>query len=564
MRQRIDISEVEAETKIRAKYLRALENEEWNLLPGPTYVKSFLRTYADALGLDGTAPGRGVQAPPRAAVRHRAAAHRPAPGGRRGAAAAPPTARAPALARSSACVVLGLVAALWLLGRGGSNDGTATAPPRSTPTTTTPGAGGASATTAAERRRRRQRRAAAARIVRLQVLPSGPVFVCLVDARSRQLIPGSTLQAGAASRTFRSSRAPRQPGNSNVRLRINGHVRAVPPSSSAIGYEITRSAGARRSRWRSARPAGSERMPRGHRRHRHRGPHRAASSTATARGSPSGCASSASTSPHTVVVGDRPADIAAALRWLAAEGMDRSCTSGGLGPTADDLTAEVVADVPGRPLALDEALEERIGAIVEPLRERWPRPRPRRAARRARASRRTSRRARRCSSPSAPPPASSSRPPTAATARPSSCCPGPPRELQADVGGRGRDRRLPGRDRGRDDLPRSGCCACSGSPSPRSPRRCGSRPRERGRPRRAGDHDLPAARRGRGRHALRAGRASPRYDALRGRRPRAPRRHALLRRRLDDRRAGRAPAARARLDDRHRRVVHRRPARRRA
>src|SRR4051812_5445492 len=53
LRQRIDISEIESETKIRAKYLRALENEEWDLLPGPTYVKSFLRTYAEALGLDG-------------------------------------------------------------------------------------------------------------------------------------------------------------------------------------------------------------------------------------------------------------------------------------------------------------------------------------------------------------------------------------------------------------------------------------------------------------------------------------------------------------------------------
>ena len=52
MRARIDISEIEAQTKIRAKYLRALENEEWDLLPGPTYVKSFLRTYAEALDLD--------------------------------------------------------------------------------------------------------------------------------------------------------------------------------------------------------------------------------------------------------------------------------------------------------------------------------------------------------------------------------------------------------------------------------------------------------------------------------------------------------------------------------
>src|SRR5438874_11462430 len=52
MRQRLDISDIEARTKIRAKYLRALENEEWDLLPGPTFVKSFLRTYAESLGLD--------------------------------------------------------------------------------------------------------------------------------------------------------------------------------------------------------------------------------------------------------------------------------------------------------------------------------------------------------------------------------------------------------------------------------------------------------------------------------------------------------------------------------
>src|SRR5438270_12605943 len=55
MRAHIDVSEIEAKTKIRAKYLRALENEEWGLLPGPTFVKSFLRTYAQALGLDGRA-----------------------------------------------------------------------------------------------------------------------------------------------------------------------------------------------------------------------------------------------------------------------------------------------------------------------------------------------------------------------------------------------------------------------------------------------------------------------------------------------------------------------------
>src|SRR5437763_9857063 len=52
IRQGRDITEVEAATKIRAKYLRALENDEFAMLPGTTYVKSFLRTYAEYLGLD--------------------------------------------------------------------------------------------------------------------------------------------------------------------------------------------------------------------------------------------------------------------------------------------------------------------------------------------------------------------------------------------------------------------------------------------------------------------------------------------------------------------------------
>ena len=68
----------------------------------------------------------------------------------------------------------------------------------------------------------------------------------------------------------------------------------------------------------------------------------------------------------TIVVGDRPADLRAALQYLATD-VDLIITSGGLGPTADDLTAEVVADVQGRPAALDRALEARIAAIVARL-----------------------------------------------------------------------------------------------------------------------------------------------------------------------------------------------------
>ncbi|HEY2215876.1 MAG TPA: molybdopterin-binding protein, partial [Solirubrobacteraceae bacterium] len=75
---------------------------------------------------------------------------------------------------------------------------------------------------------------------------------------------------------------------------------------------------------------------------------------------------------HIAIVGDRPEDMQAALRFMADEGLDVVITSGGLGPTADDLTAEVVGRFQGREMVLDEALERRIAEIVAPLAKRWP------------------------------------------------------------------------------------------------------------------------------------------------------------------------------------------------
>ncbi|MCW2994559.1 MAG: competence/damage-inducible protein [Conexibacter sp.] len=75
---------------------------------------------------------------------------------------------------------------------------------------------------------------------------------------------------------------------------------------------------------------------------------------------------------HNIVVGDRPQDVRDALGWLASAGMDLIVTSGGLGPTEDDLTAAVVGEFQGRPSALDEALEGRIWKILEGLMIRWP------------------------------------------------------------------------------------------------------------------------------------------------------------------------------------------------
>ena len=75
---------------------------------------------------------------------------------------------------------------------------------------------------------------------------------------------------------------------------------------------------------------------------------------------------------YTVIVGDRPEDMRDALRFLAEREMNIVLTSGGLGPTADDLTAEVVGSFQGRSMELDEALSARIAEIVKPLLKRWP------------------------------------------------------------------------------------------------------------------------------------------------------------------------------------------------
>ena len=75
---------------------------------------------------------------------------------------------------------------------------------------------------------------------------------------------------------------------------------------------------------------------------------------------------------YTVVGGDRPEDMDRALAFLASIGVDLIVTSGGLGPTADDLTAEVVGAFQGRAMVLDDALEGRIGEILDRYLSRWP------------------------------------------------------------------------------------------------------------------------------------------------------------------------------------------------
>lgn len=236
MRQRIDISEIEAETKIRAKYLRALENEEWGLLPGPTYVRTFLRTYAEALGLDAKLLLEEYKirherpsdhdlmpiAPPR---------RRPPTGPRRG---------VPRWAPVAAMLVI-LLAALFALGKsgGGDDDGAPTEASVPASTTMTGTARRQRTTTTPTARRKPRTTATPANVVRLQLVPTGEVFVCLENASGQTLINGATLRPGSTAGPFRSKRFTMRLGNGNVRLRVNGRTRQVG-AGSPMGYIVTK------------------------------------------------------------------------------------------------------------------------------------------------------------------------------------------------------------------------------------------------------------------------------------------------------------------------------------
>jgi cytoskeleton protein RodZ len=232
MRQHIDISEIEARTKIRAKYLRALENEEWDLLPGPTFVKSFLRTYAEALGLDARLVLEEYK------LRHeRLAEHELLPiapssardrGGRR---RGPP----PGMGRDVlvAVLIVALVGLLIVLGHNSGGGGSKSA---STTNTT--------ATTAKKHhkaRRKHHKTAPVHRLAALKLQPTAPVWVCLQASGNRTLIPGQEISPSSKLPTWHSRHFVMTFGNSSVVMRINGKKVSVPEVSSGIGYSIDHS-----------------------------------------------------------------------------------------------------------------------------------------------------------------------------------------------------------------------------------------------------------------------------------------------------------------------------------
>jgi cytoskeleton protein RodZ len=236
----LDVAAIEERTKIRTRYLRALENEEWDVLPGPAYAKGWLRTYAQILGLDAEAlvdeyrrqveGGRHTVAYPLGDQvlerRHRAVGEP----------------RGPRPWMLLAVFVAAIVVVLAVLGLTGGDDDE---PDRSRAEERRELRQERREERRREQRReeRRERAAAQARLVSLQLEIRSPVAVCLLGDDREELIDGQVLAAGATEGPWEAERFelrfPSGYDRSQFRLLLNGEPRRVPETSGPTAYVVT-------------------------------------------------------------------------------------------------------------------------------------------------------------------------------------------------------------------------------------------------------------------------------------------------------------------------------------
>jgi cytoskeleton protein RodZ len=219
----IQLDDAERTIRIRIRYLDALENEEWDVLPGDAYVRGFLHTYADFLGLDGAelvdeydrreAPAQTERSvdlpfePPRQAG------------------AGNPTMRR--IGWGAIAVAAALAALFIVLGiTGGSSEspkkhhhhgggGKQSSAGTSTTTTTTPSEATVSLTS------------------------TGTVWVCLVDQTGKPLVNGETLATGDTRGPFKAKDMQLTLGNGEIQVELNGKQVPVPSAANPVGFDLT-------------------------------------------------------------------------------------------------------------------------------------------------------------------------------------------------------------------------------------------------------------------------------------------------------------------------------------
>jgi Helix-turn-helix domain/RodZ C-terminal domain len=218
-RRKLDLSEVEAAIKIRPRFLRAMENEEWDVLPDEVYVRGFLRTYAAYLGLDGDrlaeefkrATGGGLERVPKRVE--------PVPTGGRRRGPRLPGGVAVALV---AAILIAVVVAIGLASGGGSSS--------------SPDSTGAKKP---QKAKKQATTVAAKPGVSLSLVADGEVWTCVLDATGEPVLEGQILEPGAEAGPYRSKGFTMAFGNGGVSLKVDGKQVSTPPSSSPVGYEVS-------------------------------------------------------------------------------------------------------------------------------------------------------------------------------------------------------------------------------------------------------------------------------------------------------------------------------------
>jgi cytoskeleton protein RodZ len=219
----MELDDAERTLRIRVRYLDALENEEWDVLPAEAYIKAFLHTYADFLGLDGAAlvdeyerraapqePDRPMERPfepPRPAVGN--------PFWRR----VGWSAIAVAGALAALFIVLGITGGSGDTGNGHKHRASRHGDSKSTSTTTT------TTTTPTD--------------ASVSLTPTGTVWVCLVDQSGKPLVNGETLSAGDSRGPFKSRELKLTVGNGEINIDLNGKAVPIPSSANPVGFDLT-------------------------------------------------------------------------------------------------------------------------------------------------------------------------------------------------------------------------------------------------------------------------------------------------------------------------------------
>jgi hypothetical protein len=223
-RRNIELPEVEAATRIRLRYLRAIESEDWEVLPGGVYTRGFIRTYAAFLGLDGERLAEDYRASVEGAQAATGVPEAATTATRRAGGPKPPRRLRFGWLFAAAGAALVAVAALVLLPGSDSGESPQTSGRRRAEDTPHP---------------RPQAKGQTERSgVSVHLVAGAEVWVCLLDARERPLVDGQILEAGAEAGPFRSGSFTVSFGNGEVSMTVDGSKAEIPATSSPIGYSI--------------------------------------------------------------------------------------------------------------------------------------------------------------------------------------------------------------------------------------------------------------------------------------------------------------------------------------